>query len=70
MKTPLGKEVDLSTGPVVLDGVPALRERGTAAPSLFDPCVLWPLSPISATAELLFFVVACHEHNEQELSDS
>jgi len=33
MKTPLGTEVDLSAGHIVLDGVPALRERGTAAPS-------------------------------------
>jgi len=32
MKTPLGTEVDLSPGHVVLDGVPALHERGTAAP--------------------------------------
>jgi len=32
MKTPLGTEVDLGPGHTVLDGVPALRERGTAAP--------------------------------------
>jgi len=32
MKTPLGTEVDLSPGHVVLDAVPALRERGTAPP--------------------------------------
>jgi len=32
MKTPLGTEVDLSPGRIVLDGVPALRDRGTAAP--------------------------------------
>ena len=51
MKTPLGTEVDL--GPGHIDGVPALRERGTAAPHLFGPCLLWPRSPISATAELL-----------------
>jgi len=31
MKTPLGTEVDLGTGHIVLD-VPAVRERGTAAP--------------------------------------
>ena len=31
MKTPLGTEVDLGPGYIVLDGVPALRERGTAA---------------------------------------
>jgi len=53
MKTPLGTEVDLGRGHIVLDGVPALRERGTAAPHLFGPCLLWPRSPISATAELL-----------------
>jgi len=54
MKTPLGTEVDLGPGHTLLDGVPALRDRGTAAPHLFGPCLLWPRSPISATAELLF----------------
>ena len=55
MKMPLGTEVDLGPGHIVLDGVPALRERGTAAPPpLFGPCLLWPRSPISATAELLY----------------
>ena len=54
MKTPLSTEVDLGPGHIVLDGVPALRETGTAAPPhLFGPCLLWPRSPISATAELL-----------------
>ena len=44
MKMPLGTEVDLSPGHVVLDGDPALpRERGTSAPPpLFGPCLLWP----------------------------
>ena len=38
MKTPLGTEVDLGTGHIVLDVVPAVRERGTAAPApLFSP---------------------------------
>jgi len=32
MKAPLGTEVDLGPGHIVLDGVPALRERSTAAP--------------------------------------
>ena len=45
-------EVDLGTGHTVLDVVPAVREWGTAAPS-FRPCLLWPRSPISATAELM-----------------
>jgi len=54
IKTPLGMEVNLGPGHIVLDGVPALRERGTASPHLFGPCLLWPLSPISATAELVY----------------
>jgi len=28
-------------------------KRGTAAPPFLCPCLLWPLSPISATAQLL-----------------
>jgi len=52
MKTPLDTEVDLGTGHIVLDVVPAVRERGTAAPS-FRPCLLWPRLPISAAADLL-----------------
>jgi len=55
MKTPVGTEVDLGPGHIVLDGVPHPRERGTAPP-LFGPCLLWRQSPISATAELVFFV--------------
>ena len=33
MKTPLGTEVDLDPGHILLDGVPAVRQRVTAAPS-------------------------------------
>jgi len=47
--------VDLGAGHIVLDGFPALRERRTA-PRLLDPCLLWPRSSISATAELLLRV--------------
>jgi len=60
MKTPLGTEVDLGPGHIVLDGVPALRETGTdyrASPHLFGPCLLWPWSPILATAELLLYIL-------------
>jgi len=49
MKTPLGTELDLGAGNIVLDGFPALRERGTAPPPLLGSCLLWPRSPISAT---------------------
>jgi len=37
MKTPLGTELDLGSGHIVLDGFPALRERGTAQPPSFRP---------------------------------
>ena len=40
---PLGTEVDLGPGHIVLDRDPApLTERGTAAPAVFGPCLLWP----------------------------
>jgi len=42
MNTPLGTEVDLGTGHIVLDVVSAVRESGTAAPPSFRPCLLWP----------------------------
>jgi len=44
MKTPLGTEVDLGPGLIVLDGVPAP--------------VKGAMSPISATAELLYQYIA------------
>jgi len=50
---PLGTEVDISAGHIVLDGFPVLRERAQHPP-LLGPCLLWPRSPISANAELLF----------------
>jgi len=37
MKTPLGTEVDIGAGHIVLDGFPALRQRGTAPPPSFRP---------------------------------
>ena len=56
MKTPLGTEVDLGPGHIVLDGDPAPPAKGAQQPPLFDPCLLWPRSPTSATAELLFSI--------------
>jgi len=58
MKTPLGTEVDLGPGHIVLDAVDARRgpsseRKGHSSPHLFGPCLLWSRSPISATAELL-----------------
>jgi len=43
IKMPLGTEVGLSPSDIVLGGNPALPTvRGTAAPPVFDPCLLWP----------------------------
>jgi len=53
MKMPLGMEVDLGAGHIVLDRVPA-PAKGAEHRPLFGPCLLWPWSPISATAELLY----------------
>jgi len=56
MKTPLGTELDLGAGHIVLDGFTALRESGTARPPSFRPMSIVATvahSPISATAELL-----------------
>jgi len=50
MKTPLGTEVDLGPGHIVL----APPAKGAQQP-LFIPCLLWPRSSISATAELLLY---------------
>jgi len=46
MKTPLGTEVDLRAGHLVLYGFPALRERGTAPP---------PFRPMSIVATVAHF---------------
>ena len=53
MTTPLGMEVDLGPGHIVLDGDTAPPARGAQQPPLFGPCLFWPRLPISATAELL-----------------
>jgi len=57
MKAPLCTEVDLGPGHILLDGDPAPRRKGHSSPSLFGPCLLWPRSPISATAELLLKII-------------
>ena len=51
---PLGKEVGLGPGHIVLDGDPVGTKRCTAAPPHFWPMpIVAKRSPISATAELL-----------------
>ena len=52
---PLGKEVGLGPGHIVLDGDPVGTQPPTAAPPHFRPMpVVAKWSPIAATAELLF----------------
>ena len=56
MEMPVGTEVDLSPGHIVLDGDPAHPAKGHSSPlPLFGPCLLWPRSPILATAEPLLW---------------
>jgi len=49
-----GVEVGLSPVDIALDGDPA-TERGTVAPTFRTTCIVTKRSPISATAEILFF---------------
>jgi len=49
MKTPLGTEVDLGPGNIVLEGVPALRERGMSAAPSFRP-----MSIVATVAHLCY----------------
>jgi len=56
MKTPLGTEVDLGPGHIVLDGTPAFRERGTAAPSFRPMSIVATVAHLSYTAELLLIM--------------
>ena len=54
MNTPLGTEVDLGPGHIVLFGEPASPLRkGHSSPNLLGPCLLWPRSPISTIVLLL-----------------
>jgi len=41
IKIPLGTEVGLGPGDIVLDGNSAYPRKGTQHPSLFGPCLLW-----------------------------
>jgi len=55
---PLRMEVGLSPGDFVLDGDPAPTPKGAEPHPIFGPCLLWPRSPTSATAELLSHLAA------------
>ena len=49
--------LSVGAGHIVLDGFPVLHE-GAQHPPLLGPCLLRSRSPISATAELLFYLHA------------
>jgi len=52
---PLGTEVDLGPGHIVLDGAHVPPRKGHSSPPSFRPMsIVAKRSPISATAELLF----------------
>jgi len=42
IKVPLGMEVGLGLGDLVLDGDPAPPPKEGLEPPVFSPCVLWP----------------------------
>jgi len=67
MKMPLGMEVDLIPGHIVLDGSQLCAKREQQPPASFGLCLLWPRSPISATAEL-FFPSVCNAFECKNLS--
>ena len=72
MKTPLGVEVDLITGHVV----PAVRERGKAAPS-FRPCLLckkqiktnYSCQLLHQTRQLFWYTLDCKAVATREIPD-
>jgi len=59
IKMPFGTEVGLGAGDIVLDGDPALPQKGHSLP-IFGPCLLWPNGRPSyfvTTADLLYDMV-------------
>jgi len=56
MKTPVGTEVDLGPGHIVLDGDPAPPEKGHSCSSLFESFRPMSIVATVATAELLFYI--------------
>jgi len=54
MKTPLGTEVDLGTGHIVLDVVPTVREWGTTAPLFLPMSDAATVAHLSYTTQLLY----------------
>ena len=66
---PLGTEVGLGLRDIVFDLDPAIpRKRADRPHPIFGPCLLWPRSPISATAELVYyFLLIAFEMNKRKI---
>jgi len=52
---PLGREVDVGPGDIMLDGDPAPPEKGHSTPTFRLMSIVAKKWPISATAQLLFY---------------
>jgi len=60
---PLGNEIGLGPGHIVLDGdaAPLPPKKGSTPAPTFQPMSIVKQSPISAAAELLFVFILCYE---------
>ena len=58
---PLGMEVGLDPGHIVLDEDPAspLPRKGRSSRRLFGPCLLWPQSYLSYCCALVYVLYCC-----------
>jgi len=59
MKTPPGTEVDIGAGHIVLDGFPALHERGTASPSFRSMSIVATVAHLSYCWALVLLTDGC-----------
>jgi len=64
---PLGPEVGLDPGDIVLDGDSASLKRGHSTPSFQPMSIVAKRSPISATAELLLFFCFAFSYTRVQL---
>ena len=67
---PLGTEVGLGPGDIVLDGDPAPTKRGTAPPAFRPVSIVAKRSPISETAELVYSVAVVNASRSLQCFDA
>jgi len=63
---PLGVEVGLGLGYIVLDGDSAPRRKGHSSPTLRPMSIVAERSPISAATELLSIIAPCETHLNED----